>query len=504
MQNGLEKRNANEPIKLRSYDLDKTLNGISKIRRSGHIIDHYWYEHICFENGNPDFLAMLLLADIFYWYTPTITKSEITGQVIGYEKKFKSDKLHRSIGSFSKQFGVSNRRISDALSRLVNLGLIERELRINDTADGRIVNALYLSPIVDAIAAITQTKKCASKETQKHTVEDLPSCNQLHDVTQNSVSSKYFAENNGFLTADNQKSTHNSSCFSPVLVSKIQSEGESCNQSHDRGLNTEEDYLINSMTSCNQLRDVMQTDVKGHAMNYAVNIEVKNTDRLHKQQAAEQKTVKSKNNIQEYENKHFAAVAINNNLIKKNSLQLEPLDSVIACELSDKQKAWIEQHIDKLPIDFKTDELSNEIAACLLDSSSFKKCGTDFCHKLNAIIKEIKKQTWTPPASCYKSIAEKIIYEKSEKDKALKMLTGRYESDLKYFHEQQKFINGGRLKNNEMLLMQHRMWEMLKTLKKSCEEKDSMVILSLLPSEPTTDLLAHENIRDALELGSKL
>ena len=69
----------------------------AKLNISGNIIPQVWYRTIIRESGKPNLTAIIILADIVYWYKPTEIRDEGTGQVIGVRKKFKSDLLQRRI-----------------------------------------------------------------------------------------------------------------------------------------------------------------------------------------------------------------------------------------------------------------------------------------------------------------------------------------------------------------------------------------------------------------------
>ncbi len=81
----------------------------AKLNISGNIIPQVWYRTIIRESGKPNLTAIIILADIVYWYKPTEIRDEGTGQVIGVRKKFKSDLLQRSYQQISEQFGFPKR-----------------------------------------------------------------------------------------------------------------------------------------------------------------------------------------------------------------------------------------------------------------------------------------------------------------------------------------------------------------------------------------------------------
>lgn len=138
------------------YDLNTTLEQTRQLTLIGNIIPHSWYSKIKFPSGTADLLGTVLLAEIVYWYRPVEIKDERTGQLIGYRKKFAADMLQRSLSSFSEQFGSTKRQVADALKRLEDAGLIIKQVRTIEAAQGRLSNVLYIAPIPKKIAELDQ------------------------------------------------------------------------------------------------------------------------------------------------------------------------------------------------------------------------------------------------------------------------------------------------------------------------------------------------------------
>jgi hypothetical protein len=136
-------------------DLTPTVEAIGRMHFEGNIIPHTWYKAITFPNGKADVNAILILAEIVYWYRPTIERDEATGEVVSVRKKFRDDMLQRHYSSFAEQFGLTKRQCQDAIGRLVNLKLIRRELRTVDTPQGKLGNVPYFEPVVEAIQRIS-------------------------------------------------------------------------------------------------------------------------------------------------------------------------------------------------------------------------------------------------------------------------------------------------------------------------------------------------------------
>ena len=71
----------------------KIVQEIGAMNITGNVIPPLWYQNIKTPTGKTAFLAINLLADIVYWYRPTIIRDEETGNIIEYKKKFAKDKL---------------------------------------------------------------------------------------------------------------------------------------------------------------------------------------------------------------------------------------------------------------------------------------------------------------------------------------------------------------------------------------------------------------------------
>src|SRR5665648_934048 len=134
-------------------NLPLEVQGVGSINRRGNIIDDGWYIHITFaESGHAHLLAIMILADIYYWYTPTVTPIEGSdGNKKNYSKKFASDKLQKSYKSLGAKFGVSKRMAQTACYRLKELQLITIEVR----TVGDFPGLTFLEPISENIKKIS-------------------------------------------------------------------------------------------------------------------------------------------------------------------------------------------------------------------------------------------------------------------------------------------------------------------------------------------------------------
>ena len=85
-------------------------DAIREMALTGNVIPQIWYRVFVkrdLKKPKPHLLAITILADIVYWYRPREIRDEGTGQVIGYQKKFRDDLLQRSYAQIAEQFGCS-------------------------------------------------------------------------------------------------------------------------------------------------------------------------------------------------------------------------------------------------------------------------------------------------------------------------------------------------------------------------------------------------------------
>lgn len=138
-------------------DLPIEVQGVASINRRGNVIDDGWYRHVTHkESGKAHLVAIMILADICYWYTPSKVEDEASGKITGYKKKFASDKLQKTYKSLAEKFGVSKNMAQTACYRLKELGLITIEVRDIDDRQG----LTFLEPVSANIKKIS----CMSEE----------------------------------------------------------------------------------------------------------------------------------------------------------------------------------------------------------------------------------------------------------------------------------------------------------------------------------------------------
>ena len=127
----------------------------AEINITGNITPQTWYKTIIKETGKPHLTAIVILADIVYWYRPTELRDESTGQIIAIRKKFKADLLQRSYQQIAEQFGLSKKEATNAIIFLEKLGVIKRVFRTINMNGLVVNNVLYIELIVEKLKELT-------------------------------------------------------------------------------------------------------------------------------------------------------------------------------------------------------------------------------------------------------------------------------------------------------------------------------------------------------------
>jgi hypothetical protein len=150
--------------------LPKAVSEIARINFEGNVIPHSWYQHVKLSSGQPDLTAIIILAEIVYWYRPYQVLSETKGEP-SYEKKFKGDMFQSAAGYYEKKFGLTKDQTRKALKRLEDLGLIRRELREITQRGVTMNNVMFIEPIASRIAVITYSSLNPNNDEQEQEQE---------------------------------------------------------------------------------------------------------------------------------------------------------------------------------------------------------------------------------------------------------------------------------------------------------------------------------------------
>lgn len=134
-------------------------------------IPQAWYKTIRQKNA-PHALAILILQDLIYWYTWTEVRSEETGAVIAYKKKFKADLLQRSYEQLAERFGITKRQAYDVIFFLQQLGVLTRVFRTVNIGGIKCNNVLFIQLHPDKIREISDERNNIESNANTDSVED--------------------------------------------------------------------------------------------------------------------------------------------------------------------------------------------------------------------------------------------------------------------------------------------------------------------------------------------
>jgi hypothetical protein len=123
----------------------------------GNVIPLSWFDHIKFADGKPHANAIMILADVVYWYRPVEIRDERTGRVTEYRKKFEGKYLQRSNGDIAAQFGFTTKQVRHALDTLEAFGVLRLHVvKSMKSKDGKpLGNVPYIELDFDKLAEIT-------------------------------------------------------------------------------------------------------------------------------------------------------------------------------------------------------------------------------------------------------------------------------------------------------------------------------------------------------------
>lgn len=129
---------------------------VSEMNFTGNVIPLTWFKTMIGDTGKPMLLAIDLLADIVYWYRPKEIRDEDTGDLIGFQKRFKADFLQRSYRQIEQRFGVTRKQARGAIDYLCSIGVIKKHLRNEMTSMGMpLHNNMYLELVPERLKELT-------------------------------------------------------------------------------------------------------------------------------------------------------------------------------------------------------------------------------------------------------------------------------------------------------------------------------------------------------------
>lgn len=157
------KQTESELITMAGYALNNdagsnSVRRIGELNITGNVIPMTWFEHLRYPNGKPHVNAIIILADIVFWYRPMETRDEQTGMRMDDRKRFEATYLQRTRSSYAKQYGLTNKQAKDAFDFLESKEAIRIIVaKSMTTKEGkRLGNVPYIDLNAEKIAEFNQ------------------------------------------------------------------------------------------------------------------------------------------------------------------------------------------------------------------------------------------------------------------------------------------------------------------------------------------------------------
>lgn len=173
---------------------NKVVDKMANISFRGDVVPSTWYSTFKDEKGKINAMALLMLANIVYWYRPTIIRDE-NGEV--FIKRFKSDLLQRSYKEFCDMYSIGKTTVTRNLIYLEEHKVIERVFRDVETESGQILyNTMFIKLNFDELMKKTfpeEDDNFPSNENEKIS-DDLNF--EESDIQQEKIAADESADNN--------------------------------------------------------------------------------------------------------------------------------------------------------------------------------------------------------------------------------------------------------------------------------------------------------------------
>lgn len=160
---------------------NKTVDAVGRMHFHGNIVPNSWYQTIVKDSAGCDSIALLILADIVYWYRPTEVRDEVSGEVVGMRKKFRADMLQRNYKQLTKSLGVTRSQAKAALQRLEDLGLVKRCFRTVDTGGMTLANVMFIDLDAERLREVTFPDEEGVEESEQGYGEISPYPHRIGD-----------------------------------------------------------------------------------------------------------------------------------------------------------------------------------------------------------------------------------------------------------------------------------------------------------------------------------
>lgn len=140
---------------------------------SGNIVPPAWCHKIVGKNGKPNMNAVMILAEIVYWYRPKVERIEGDQNDVQLKKKFKADLLQLSYRRIMNEFNLTRDQCKRALDLLESMSLIRRHYKTVDLKDGsKLGNVMYIELFTDNVLKLSENESYDPYMVEPHRVCD--------------------------------------------------------------------------------------------------------------------------------------------------------------------------------------------------------------------------------------------------------------------------------------------------------------------------------------------
>jgi hypothetical protein len=160
------------------------VEAVGQLNLVGNIVPHTWYTHPAFRDktadgqGKTSLHAIILMADILYWYRPTIVRDQNSSAIVEVRQKFEADRMHKNYAEWGAQFGLTRDQVARALKLLHDNGLIVREVRTAELNGRTLGGLVFIEPVVERV---------------RETLEYRPDVARTHTPRTHSIRDEYEA-----------------------------------------------------------------------------------------------------------------------------------------------------------------------------------------------------------------------------------------------------------------------------------------------------------------------
>lgn len=137
--------------------MNPVVKTFSQMKFDGNIIPLAWFQHpdMRLAAGKVNLPALILLADIVYWYRPAEERDD-KNRVIGIKQKFQRDRLQMRYAEWAEKFGLTERQCKDSCAFLKRKGLIVIELRDLAVGPRTYRNTTFFEPVPAKILTLNE------------------------------------------------------------------------------------------------------------------------------------------------------------------------------------------------------------------------------------------------------------------------------------------------------------------------------------------------------------